>query len=146
MNYPPGAGGPPGYPPDWMGAPQQPQQQMPGQYGMPPAPYGGNPQNPYGGFGAPPPPPANKPNGLPQAALIVGIVAGCLCIVGLIPCLGWVNYFTLFAAAAGKVLAIVGLISEKDSRNHTNAIIGLVISLVALVVGSIRLALGAGCL
>lgn len=139
MNNQPGGGVP------WNGGPyagQQPYGPPGAPMGPPPVPYG------QGGFGgAPQPPPFQPPqaSALAMIALVVGIVAGSMCLIGLIPCVGWLNWGTIIVAPIGKILGIAGIVVEKDPAGRTKAIIGLCISLAALIIGSIRLVLGAGC-
>ena len=87
--------------------------------------------------------PKNGP--LSTACLTLGIIAMSTMLVGLIPCLGWLNYFVLMGGALGKVLGIVALITEQAEPSRNKTIIGLILLFVAIASGSIRLAIGGGC-
>jgi hypothetical protein len=96
---------------------------------------------------------ANGPNAsgvgkLSKAGKIMGIIVGCIMVCGLIPCLGWLNWFTLLFGIVTKVLCWVAVFTEgrQDATARTNAIIGLVIATAAVFIGAIRLILGGGCL
>lgn len=78
----------------------------------------------------------------------MGIIVGCFMVCGLIPCLGWLNWFTLLFGIVTKILCWVAVFTEgrQDPAARTNAVIGLVIATVAVFIGAIRLILGGGCL
>jgi hypothetical protein len=78
--------------------------------------------------------------------MTTGIIAACLMAVGLIPCLGWLNWFTLALSAIAFVLCIVALLGEKNPAVQRKAVTGLVLASVAAFLGGIRLILGFGCL
>ena len=83
---------------------------------------------------------------LASASWGLGIASLCLMLVGLVPCLGWLNYFN-FAVGLGAV--ITGAIVMSQSLNEktiSKAKLGLILAAVAMVVGFFRLILGAGCL
>lgn len=88
--------------------------------------------------------PINTSTQLSGWGLICGTVALCILLLGLMPCLGWLNWFTLMWAAAGNILSVVGLITEQTQPARSKATIGLVCGLIAGIVGSIRLAMGGG--
>jgi hypothetical protein len=84
---------------------------------------------------------------LSKIGMTLGIIVACLMVVGLIPCLGWLNWFTLLLGAVAKILNWVAVFTENKIPGALNkAVIGLVLSTVAIFIGSIRLVLGAGCL
>jgi hypothetical protein len=107
---------------------------------QPPYPYNQPPQYPApsggGGGGGP----------LAWGGMITGIVSACLMLVGLIPCLGWLNWFTLGAGLTANILSWFGLYQEGkwDGAAQGRAITGLVTSFIALGIGSVRLLLGGG--
>jgi hypothetical protein len=68
-------------------------------------------------------------------SFLCGLVAAILAFVGLIPLLGWVNWFMLPLAFIGLVL---GALSESNGGRNFNIII--------LIVGAVRLWLGGGIL
>ena len=74
--------------------------------------------------------------------LIVSFVAAVFMFVGLIPFLGWLNWFTtLPVAIAGAVLSIITLLRNPRSLFGVG---GLIISLAVLFVAVVRLSLGWG--
>ena len=72
---------------------------------------------------------------------IVSIISGIFLLVGLIPFLGWLNWFTTLPLS---VLGII-LCSVAVSKRHTFfGTTGLVISIAVFAVAIIRLAIGGG--
>jgi len=139
-----------GYAPPRQQGYAQPQQQNFGQqqnvrpYG-PPVPYQ-QPQYPA------PYPPAPLPvqttttkTPLPRVAMNLAIVAACLTLVGLIPCLGWLNWFVIPVAVETIIVSIVALASDKDPDKKSLALIGLILASVSVVVAIVRLLIGGGC-
>jgi hypothetical protein len=66
-------------------------------------------------------------------SILVGLFAALLALVGLIPLLGWVNWFMLPVAFVGLV---IGLLSDSNGGRNLN--------LVVIVIGMLRLMLGGG--
>ena len=97
-----------------------------------------------------PPPPIAVPatGGLAKTGKIMAIVIGCIVLVALIPCLGWMNWIVLSVGGITKIICWVGLFTEgrTNSKARTDAIIGLIVVSIALMIGFIRLVLGGGCL
>lgn len=89
---------------------------------------------------------ATTESGLPVTVRTMGIVALSLTLVGLVPCLGWLNYFNFAFSFVTFVLAIVAIASARSDAARTSAILGLVFVLIANVIGVFRLILGGGCL
>ncbi|MEN3326045.1 MAG: hypothetical protein V7638_852 [Acidobacteriota bacterium] len=85
-------------------------------------------------------------NGLPQTVRTMGIVALSLMLVGLIPCLGWVNYLNFAFSFVTLVLSIVALTSARSESARSSALIGLTLVIFANSIGVVRLVLGGGCL
>ncbi|MEP7340924.1 MAG: zinc-ribbon domain-containing protein [Acidobacteriota bacterium] len=84
---------------------------------------------------------------LSMVSMVMGIVVASLMLFGLIPCLGWINWFTLLVGGVSKLIGWIAVFTEHKIPSALNkAIIGLVLSTIALFVGCIRLALGGGCL
>jgi hypothetical protein len=72
---------------------------------------------------------------------IFSLIAGLFMLIGLIPFLGWINWFTtLPAAVVGAVLSGIS-VSRKKGGIGT---VGLIISLIVFVIAIGRLALGGG--
>lgn len=91
-------------------------------------------------YGAPP------SSSLPVVAMSMGIVTISLMMIGLIPCFGWVNWMTLIVGGISNLLCWVSIITEKHQDSRNKAVIGLVLTFIALFVGLIRLIIGGGCL
>ncbi len=66
-------------------------------------------------------------------SLLIGIVAGVVAIFGLVPFLGWANWFLLPVAGFGLVL---GLISARKE--------GQILNLVVIAIALVRLSIGGG--
>lgn len=66
-------------------------------------------------------------------SILVGLVAALLAFVGLIPLLGWVNWFMLPVAFVGLVLGLLS--SSNGGRN---------LCMVVIIIGILRLMLGGG--
>ncbi|HVF42773.1 MAG TPA: hypothetical protein VM936_07175 [Pyrinomonadaceae bacterium] len=136
----------PGYaqPPQGYAAPQ-PQNVRP--Y-APPAPYQPPTPAPY-----PPAPLAQTTNtsSLPKVGMTLAVVVACVVLLGLVPCLGWLNWFAIIFGKFALITCIVALVSEKDPSRRGKAVAGLIILGCALGVAVFRLVLslvagGAGCI
>ena len=78
--------------------------------------------------------------------MVMGIVILCVTVIGLVPCLGWMNWLTITVGPVTTILNLVAIILEQaDANKRSKAVIGLVLALVAVIVGGIRLVLGGGC-
>lgn len=137
----------PGYAqPQGYGAPPPSQQQNVRPYG-PPAQYQTPTPAPY------PPAPlaqATSNSSLPQVGMTLAIVVASIVLLGLVPCLGWLNWIALILGKVSLVTCIVAMVSEKDPSRRSKAVVGLVTLCVALGVAVFRLTLslifGGGCL
>ena len=76
-------------------------------------------------------------------SLLWGIVAMLWMIVALIPLLGWGNWFLIPFAAVGAIIAAIGILFTRP-ENRGRAKTGLVLNGIVIVVGILRLSLGAG--
>jgi len=77
------------------------------------------------------------------AGFIMSLVAAFFLLIGLIPFLGWFNWFTtLPAAVLGIIFSSIALSKSQGGL----AVAGLVISLMVFVVAVLRLAIGGGIL
>ena len=75
------------------------------------------------------------------ASLVLGILALCGLAVGFFPCVGWYNWVNIpFAIVA----LIVSLLAKKPGTDNTLANGGVICSSIAIVAGTIRLAMGGG--
>jgi heme O synthase-like polyprenyltransferase len=113
---------------------------MPG----PPAPY---PNYQHGGYQqAGNIPVTPKSSGLSTASMTMGITVLSVFVLALIPCLGWVNWINIPLAVIANILSWVVIITEgKNLSSRNKALIGLIFSFLAIFIGSIRLAIGGGC-
>lgn len=110
------------------------------------------PPAPFAPTLTPPPAAASNATGgsqLAQVGMTLSVVVACLMLVGLIPCLGWLNWFTIIGAKAALIICIVGVATEKDPARKSKAMMGLIISVVAFGIILFRLLLsllfGGGC-
>jgi hypothetical protein len=111
---------------------------------LPVAPYAGYQYSGYQQAGYMPMP--QQSSGLATTCMVMGIIVLCLFILGLIPCLGWINWINLPIAGITDILSFVVIVTEgKNQSSRNKAIMGLIFSFLALVIGSVRLVLGGGC-
>ena len=76
-------------------------------------------------------------------SVIWGIVALAWMLLAFIPLLGWGNWFMIPFAVVGAILAIIAIASGKG---RVSGIIGLLLCILAIGIGSLRLMLGGGIL
>jgi len=76
-------------------------------------------------------------------SLVWGILSVVGMLVGFVPCLGWINWLNIPFAGVGLIISGVALATNNEPNKAAGAA-GLVCCAVALVLGSIRLLLGAG--
>ena len=84
-----------------------------------------------------------------MAGMVLGIVAACLMIVGLIPCLGWIQWATIPISVVAAVLSIIAWVtkvSAHDTRGLGAPITGCILAAFAFFFGAIRLLWGGGCI
>lgn len=82
---------------------------------------------------------------MPMLALVLGIVSFAGFCLGLLPCVGWLNWVTIPFAMVSVVISIVAMAQAKSSGQPVGlAIGGLVLSVVAVCLGFVRLLLGGG--
>jgi hypothetical protein len=113
-----------------------------------PAPYS-SPQPPqqvhhvvYQQVSAPAPPDSSAV----RAGKTMGVVAFSMMLAGLIPCLGWLNWFTIPFSFLTFIVCVVAAASANYSVTRNKAVIGLILAMVAGVIGTVRLLMGGGCL
>jgi len=72
----------------------------------------------------------------------------CLVVVGMFPCLGWVQWIGSFFAAGAIITGIIGLLFDRDELGNSNAQLAHLIALVTDILcgglGAIRCGLGGG--
>ena len=78
-------------------------------------------------------------------SVVWGIVAMLWMVLAFIPLLGWGNWFMIPFAVVGAIIAAIGM-ALSSPANRGRAKTGLVLNVVAIVVGAIRLSLGGGIL
>ena len=93
----------------------------------------------------PAPSSAAHESGLPQTVRTMGIVAISLMAIGLIPCLGWINYLNFPFSFITLVLSIVALTQARSDSARSSALIGLTLVILANFIGVVRLVIGGGC-
>lgn len=76
-------------------------------------------------------------------SILWGIVALLWMMLSLIPLLGWANWFMIPFAAVGAIIAALGMAFTR-AQNRGRAKTGLILNLVAIVVGATRLGIGGG--
>ncbi|MCD7099032.1 hypothetical protein [Stenotrophomonas sp. MMGLT7] len=76
-------------------------------------------------------------------SLLWGIFALVWLVFAFIPLLGWGNWFLIPFAVVGAIIAAIGILFTAPG-NRGRAKTGLVLNVVAIVVGVIRLSLGGG--
>lgn len=74
-------------------------------------------------------------------ALVWGIVAFLFFVLALLPCLGWLNWLNIPFAVVGVILSIVAMAKARPGEQGP-PIGGLILSLCAVVIGFLRLAMG----
>ena len=78
-------------------------------------------------------------------SVVWGIVAMLWMVLAFIPLLGWGNWFMIPFAVVGAIIAAIGM-AMSSPANRGRAKTGLILNVVAIVVGAIRLSLGGGIL
>ena len=83
------------------------------------------------------------------ATTVLLILCVMITFAGLVPCLGWLNWFGVPMSGTVAVLGVIGLASDKDpsTGEGTNAglyISTLIIGIIMAVVGGLRCSAGAG--
>jgi len=76
-------------------------------------------------------------------SLTWGILALAGMLVGFIPCFGWVNWFNIPFAFLGFIISIVAYASGKSGERN-NSLVALILCVLAILLGSKRLAAGFG--
>jgi len=75
-------------------------------------------------------------------ALVWGMLAMAGFLVGVLPCLGALNWLNIPFAVIGAIISITAMNTAPPGRRGT-ATIGLILNLVAVVIGFLRLKAGA---
>jgi hypothetical protein len=78
-----------------------------------------------------------------KLSLIWGIVAIIGMIIGLFPFLGPLNWLTMIFSIIGMIIGVIAII-RSDEENRRIAIIGMILCIIAALVGVVRLIVGGG--
>lgn len=89
---------------------------------------------------------ASSTDNLAQLGFIIGIVSLCVMVLGLVPCLGWLNWFTIGGSLAALILSYLAFSGTKLPAISSKARTGMILGAIALIVGGLRLKLGGGCI
>lgn len=76
-------------------------------------------------------------------SLVWGILAIIGLLIGVFPCLGWLNWLNIPFAAVGLIVSLVAMTKATETQKG-GSIAGVVCCAVAVVMGAIRLVLGHG--
>ena len=76
-------------------------------------------------------------------SLTWGILAILGMFIGLIPCIGALNWLNIPFAVVGLIVSLVSH-SSQPSPNRTGSLIGIILCVLAIVIGFKRLVLGGG--
>jgi hypothetical protein len=79
------------------------------------------------------------------ASMIIGILSLFGTMIGCIPLLGALNWLTIPLGVVGAILGGMAL-SKNQASSKGQAMVGLVLSIVVIVMGTIRLIIGGGLL
>lgn len=76
-------------------------------------------------------------------SVLWGIVALVWMVLAFIPLLGWGNWFMIPFAVVGAIIAAIGIAMSRP-ENRGRAKTGLILNVVAIVIGAVRLSIGGG--
>ncbi len=80
---------------------------------------------------------------------VISLAWGILALVGffvaLIPCFGWLNWINIPFAVVGLIISFIAF-AQGRSGDRTASIIGIILCLIAVLIGAKRLVLGGGIL
>jgi len=81
------------------------------------------------------------------AALVFVILAAIGTCMGLVPCMGWANWFAVPTSAMAAILGLIGLLqagSTADQSEKNTYLAALIVGALCIVVGTVRCLLGGG--
>ena len=78
---------------------------------------------------------------LSKIGFILGIVAICVFVIALVPCFGCINWLNIPFAVVGAIVNIIVIAQGNSPQKNITA---LILCGIAIVIGAIRLVLGAG--
>lgn len=90
------------------------------------------------------PGPGGPNTALHTVALVLGILAVVGMVIGFVPCLGWFNWINIPFGVVAMVVGIIGV--TRPDPNKVGSIVGTACGGVAVVLGFVRLVIGAGVL
>ncbi|MCP4026649.1 MAG: hypothetical protein GY736_10145 [Sphingomonas sp.] len=76
-------------------------------------------------------------------SIVWGVAALLWMVLSLIPLLGWGNWFMIPFAAVGAIIAALGMLFTR-AEHRSRARTGLILNVVAIIVGAVRLSIGGG--
>jgi hypothetical protein len=118
----------------------------PVQSAPPPQPVAAAPQIQYLTYQVHGPTTQRQDSGLGVTVRTMGIVALSFMFVGLIPCLGWLNYINIALSFITLIIGIVGIASAKSETDRGAAVLGVAMVVIAFFLGAGRLIIGGGCI
>ena len=80
------------------------------------------------------------------ASLVFGILSIAGMIIAFFPCFGSLNWINIPFAVIGLVISIIALVGVKEGEPKGNSIVGLILCSTAIIFGIIRLTMGGGVL
>lgn len=69
-----------------------------------------------------------------------------LVVVGMLPCMGWVQWFAALAAAVAIVVGVLGLLMDRESGHAAAHWIAIIAGVLGGGIGGLRCLLGGGLL
>ena len=78
--------------------------------------------------------------------VVIGIICILIMIVGLVPCLGALNWVNIPLSVIGLVISLVAKDRQGEGASDGAVVAGIVMNAVALVIGVLRLLIGGGLL
>lgn len=76
-------------------------------------------------------------------SLVWGMFAMVFMLIALIPLIGWANWLVIPFAAIGAIIGAIGVMASNAGGNG-RAKAGLILNGIVMIVGIVRLSLGAG--
>lgn len=90
--------------------------------------------------------PQSRRSALASMAMGLASASFCTALVGLIPCLGWMQWFTLALGGLSHLFSWIAFLSNRFPGERGTALVAMILSAFVVVLGSARLVIGGGCL